>query len=73
MLILDKQKAVEHMLALAHADPALNPEAGLDLLHGRTRQRIAVYERRASVEATAERRTERAAGVLRPAGGAPSL
>lgn len=72
MLILDKHKAVERMLALAAADPALNPEAGLDLLHGRARQRVAVFERRAPVESTPERRAERRGGMLQPAGGAPS-
>ncbi|HLB24121.1 MAG TPA: hypothetical protein VJP07_08505 [Dehalococcoidia bacterium] len=73
MLILDKHRAVERMLALAEGHPAANPEDGRDPLHGRAYRRVAVFERRASFDATLSRRAERGAGLLRPAGGAPSL
>lgn len=72
MLILDKQMAVERMLALTVADAEGDPEARPDLTRARTYQRIAVYQRRATVEGTPMRRAERRSGLLQPAGGAPS-
>lgn len=72
MLILDKQMAVERMLALTVVDAEGDPEARPDLTRARTYQRIAVYQRRATVEGTPMRRAERRAGLLQPAGGAPS-
>jgi len=76
MLILDKRRAVERMLALAEGHAAGIPEDGRDLLHGRVYRRVAVFERRASFDATpsrrAERRATRGAGLFQPVGGAPS-
>jgi SLT domain-containing protein len=72
MLILDKQRAVERMLALTAGEPAAEVEARALGGRGRGHARIAAYERRASIEATPSRRAERATGVLQPAGGAPS-
>lgn len=76
MLILDKQRAVERMLSLservlAEGRPAVDPEGMPGAGRGRTHTRVAVYERRASFEATPSRRAERGAGLLQPAGGAP--
>ena len=45
MLILDKQKAVEHMVALAARGPALNPEAAPAASRGRAYTKVATYER----------------------------
>jgi|CXWL01.1.fsa_nt_gi hypothetical protein len=75
MLILDKQKAVERMLALADVHGSrMDAEAvGASWGHGRAYTRIAVYERRASIEGAPARRSERRSGLLRPAGGAPSF
>ena len=75
MLILDKQKAVERMLALAdvHGSRMDADAVGASWGHGRAFTRVAVYERRASGESSAARRTERRSGLLRPAGGAPSF
>jgi anti-sigma-K factor RskA len=72
MLILDKQKAVERMLALAAADPAMDPDEEFARLVRRSRQRVAVYERRTSAEASPQRRAERRAASLQRADGAPS-
>ncbi|MBI5290186.1 MAG: hypothetical protein HY873_14530 [Chloroflexi bacterium] len=80
MLILDRHKAIERMLALAEGIPAAIPEDGRVPLHGRTYRRVAVYERRASFDATPSRRAERGAtlgatggaGLFPPVGGAPS-
>lgn len=76
MLILDKQRAVERMLALAEGPPAVHPEGMPEANRGRTHMRVAAYERRASIEATPARRAERGAtrgaGLLQPAGRAPS-
>jgi hypothetical protein len=73
MLILNKQKAVERMLALTTMDLDEAPEARFDASRGRAYQRVAVYERRSSAEGTQLRRAERRAGLLQPAGGAPSV
>jgi hypothetical protein len=72
MLILDKQKAVERMLALTVPLPEENPEALPELTRARAYQRVAVFERRATPENAPKRRAERRGGQLRPAGGAPS-
>ena len=49
MLILDKQKAVEHMVALTAgaADAEPEPQPSRQRRAGRVRQRIATFERRA--------------------------
>ena len=73
MLILDKQKAVERMLALAETQGASTDALGASWGHGRAYTRVAVYERRASVDGAPARREERRSGLLRPAGGAPSF
>ena len=69
MLILDKQRAVERMLALADCGPGASPEGMPGPQRGRMHVRVAVYERRASFEAMPWRRAERRAGLLQPAGG----
>lgn len=46
MLILDKQKAVEHMVALAAGGPVAEPEPRPAPGRARTYQRVARYERR---------------------------
>ncbi len=72
MLILDKQKAVERMLALAEGHGASTDSVGESWGHGRAYTRVAVFARRASIESGMERRAERRSGLLQPAGGAPS-
>ena len=61
MLILDKQKAVERVMALTGGVIEVAPESGAVIPHARTHQRIATYERRvhavpASPRRVAERR-----------------
>jgi hypothetical protein len=47
MLILDKQKAVEHLVALTAGDAVTtHPEERLGRLRARTYQRVARYERK---------------------------
>ncbi len=71
MLILDKRKAVEHMVALTaqHPDPAADESPGA--LHGRRRQNIATFERRtkATVGAGARRAGGARPTATQPAGG----
>ncbi len=59
MLILDKQKAVEHVMALTLRTPAVAPEAQPARLHARTYHRVATYERRSVVADAVPRRGER--------------
>ncbi len=49
MLILDKRKAVEHMVALTAQQPATEEDGPTQAVHGRRRQTIATFERRAQV------------------------
>ena len=49
MLILDKQRAVERVVALTAGAPELPIEPSAFAPHVRTYQRIATYERRAQV------------------------
>lgn len=56
MLILDKQKAVERVVALTSAAAEPPPEAPAVHTHARTYQRIATYERRAHIGVPAARR-----------------
>ena len=46
MLILDKQKAVERVVALTAGEPQVEAEEAVVHAHARTYQRIATYERR---------------------------
>jgi hypothetical protein len=57
MLILDKQKAVERMVALTTGSTAAEPEQPPVRARGRAHQRVATYERRpaATVPATRSR------------------
>jgi len=59
MLILDKQKAVERVMALTLRTPVVAPEAQPTRLHARTYHRVATYERRFVVADAAPRRGER--------------
>lgn len=56
MLILDKQKAVERVVALTSGVTEAIPEAPAVHAHARTYQRIATYERRPHVGVPAARR-----------------
>ena len=69
MLILDKHRAVEHMVALT-AHP-IQPEAPAPgAVRGRRRQEIASFERRASAApAAAATRPSMPRAASRPAGG----
>ncbi len=71
MLILDKRKAVEHMVALTAQQPATEEDGPTQAVHGRRRQTIATFERRAQVAAgaTARRRADAPHAAARPAGG----
>ena len=76
MLILDKQKAVERMVALMTGEPDSAPAFGLEEApamhsHARTYQRIASYERRAAA-AVPLRKMERRRRRMRMLDG-PSL
>ena len=59
MLILDKRKAIERMVALTAEHEAGSDMPADDASHGRRRQRVATFERRATPlrSATGERRT----------------
>ena len=46
MLILDKQRAVERVVALIAGEPQFEAEETVVHAHARTYQRIATYERR---------------------------
>ena len=59
MLILDKQKAIERVVALAAGLVDANPEARPARPHARTYHRVATYERRPQAEAVTLRRAER--------------
>lgn len=61
MLILDKRKAVELVMALTGSSDGLLPAAGQPRPHARTYHRIATYERRpqAVIASPATRRAER--------------
>lgn len=51
MLILDKQKAVEHMVALTAGEGIVaQPEGRMTRPKGRTYHRVAQYERRIAAE-----------------------
>lgn len=66
MLILDKQKAVEHMVALAAGGPVAEPEPRPVPGRARTYQRVARYERR-PVATDAEPTTRRRHAIrIRP-------
>ena len=76
MLILDKQKAVERMVALTSASTAAEPEQPPVRARARSPQRIATYERRPAAAAAAaapaaaapgERRRRRLAQASEPA------
>jgi hypothetical protein len=73
MLILDKQKAVEHMVALAaRYDGVPIPEERAPRQRGRSYQKVARYERRppTTEDAPVGRRSRTRAGVsLHPANG----
>jgi hypothetical protein len=73
MLILDKQKAVEHMVALmAHSAGAAAPEERPAHSRARRRQKVAQFERLGSAieDAPAPRRSRaRTRASLHPAGG----
>ena len=56
MLILDKQRAVERVMALMSGATEAAPEAPAVHVHARTYQRIATYERRAHVGVPPARR-----------------
>lgn len=45
MLILDKRKAIEQIVALTAHETEAEAEAALAPAHARARQRVAVYER----------------------------
>jgi hypothetical protein len=45
MLILDKRKAIEQIVALTAHETEAEAEAALGSTHARARQRVAVYER----------------------------
>ena len=65
MLILDKQKAIDRMVALTgQHEPEVDAADG-DAGHARRRQRVATFERRAPVvgSVSAERRTHPAASA----------
>lgn len=59
MLILDKQKAVERVMALTQREPAVAPEAQPERAHVRTYHRVATYERRFAAIDAAPRRVDR--------------
>ena len=59
MLILDKQKAVERVMALTLREPAVAPEAQPVRAHVRTDHRVATYERRLVPVDAVPRRGER--------------
>ncbi|MHB8514351.1 MAG: hypothetical protein ACYDCT_03050 [Dehalococcoidia bacterium] len=72
MLILDKRRAVEHMVALTaqHAEP--EPEEPQAARRGRHRRKIATFERRAGAAASstgAQRPAAARGAAARPAGG----
>jgi len=72
MLILDKQKAVERMVALTTGGAAAEPEQSAVRVRGRSYQRVATYERRPAAAAPAphgrsERRRRRSAQTGEPA------
>ena len=71
MLILDKRKAVEHMVALTAQQPATEEDGPTQAVHGRRRQTIATFERRAQAAAstTARRADGARPAATRPAGG----
>jgi hypothetical protein len=48
MLILDKQKAVQHMVALTEGQEEEDGEEAQVAVAGRRRQRVATFERRAT-------------------------
>ena len=52
MLILDKQRAVERVVALIVGEPQIEPDEIVVHAHARTYQRIATYERRPYVAPT---------------------
>jgi hypothetical protein len=66
MLILDKRKAVEHVMALITTASDASAEVAADAsaddapkVHVRTYQRVAAYERRAAAAPVPVRRAER--------------
>jgi hypothetical protein len=59
MLILDKQKAVERVMALTSGVTEATPEPSAVRAHVRTYQRIATFERRAQAAAPLRRSIER--------------
>ncbi len=71
MLILDKRLAVEHMVALTAQHPAEDRLELPDELHGRRRQKIATFERRAAAAspAAAARTSAATRGAATRAGG----
>lgn len=69
MLILDKQKAVEHMVALAAGGPVAEPEPRPAQMRARTYQRVARYERRAVVTDAAPAMRRKPAFRPRPQSG----
>ncbi len=70
MLILDKQKAVERVVALTAGEPQVETEQIAVHAHARTYQRIATYQRRAHVVAAPLRRVvERRRRRMRLVGG----
>jgi hypothetical protein len=73
MLILDKQKAVERVVALTAGESEVASDPPAVAPHARTYQRIATYERRAHPAVTpSHRATERRRRRMRPAA-EPSL
>jgi hypothetical protein len=69
MLILDKQKAVERIVALTQSRPVVEAEDPPAATRPRAYQRVAVFERRTPVA----RRVRRRERLLPSAGGAASL
>ncbi len=70
MLILDKQRAVEHVMALTSTAQPANPEEQSERAHARTYHRVAIYERRPASSGVPARRAERRRRRMRLFGGA---
>ena len=70
MLILDKQKAVQHMVALTAGEEEAEGEEAHLAATGRHRQRIATFERRAATATRDAPHPARRSSAARSAGGA---
>lgn len=75
MLILDKQKAVEHLVALTTVSPEVAPQRPPARARGRVRQKVATFEHAAPAAETAQQprrartRATRPRTEMRPAPG----